>query len=381
MHGDQAGDRCVHDAFRHFVAVLVQDRVVGHQVADVANEQQGATVQGQGGAVGLGVFAVRVHGAGEGAAALVDGLGQVTFHQAQPVAVDNGLVVGINGGDGVFAVHDGGQRRFHQHVFDAGSIGLADVAGRIDLDFEVQAVVLKQDGSRRRSVALEGDKLGGVFQAGGAAVFQANAQLAVLDGVAGGVNVGTIGQRCCLIKEGAGEGDNLVATDFVVTRALGGAAFFRDRVGTVQCIVQRAPACVGSVQGETGVHHRHNQLRAGHGGDFLVNVLGGGLEVSGFGQQVADLLQEGFVFGSIVGLTGACLVPCIDLRLEVVALGQQCLVLGSQVLDQRFDTGPEGVGLDTGTGNGTLVDKVVENLGYLQTANLDAICHVTPSLC
>ena len=284
VHGDQAGDRCVHDAFRHFVAVLVQDRVVGHQVADVANEQQGATVQGQGGAVGLGVFAVRVHGAGEGAAALVDGLGQVTFHQAQPVAVDNGLVVGINGGDGVFAVHDGGQRRFHQHVFDAGSVGLADVAGRIDLDFEVQAVVLEQDGSRRRSVALEGDKLGGVFQAGGAAVFQANAQLAVLDGVAGGVNVGTIGQRCCLIKEGAGEGDNLVATDFVVTRALGGAAFFRDRVGTVQCIVQRAPACVGSVQGETGVHHRHNQLRAGHGGDFLVNVLGGGLEVSGFGQ-------------------------------------------------------------------------------------------------
>ena len=42
------------------------------------------------------------------------------------------------------------------HVFDAGSVGLADVAGRIDLDFEVQAVVLEQDGSRRRSVALEG---------------------------------------------------------------------------------------------------------------------------------------------------------------------------------------------------------------------------------
>ena len=245
----------------------------------------------------------------------------------------------------------------------------------------MQAVVLEQHGSWGRGVALEGDELGGVFQAGGAAVFQGNAQLAVLDGVAGGVNVGTIGQRGCLIKEGAGKGDDLVATDLVVARALGGAVFFGDGVGTVQCVVQRTPAGVGGVQGKTGVHHRHNQLRAGHGGDFFVDVLGSGLEVSRLGQQVADFLQEGFVFGGVVRLTGTSLVPGINLGLEVVALGQQCLVLGSQVLDQRFDTGPEGGGVNTGAGNGTLVDEIVENLGYLQTANLDAICHVTPSLC
>ena len=50
------------------------------------------------GTVGLGVDAVRVHGAGEGAATLADFFSQVAFHQAQPVAVDHDLVVGIDGG-------------------------------------------------------------------------------------------------------------------------------------------------------------------------------------------------------------------------------------------------------------------------------------------
>ena len=55
VDGDQAGEQAVHDAFRHFVACLVEDGVVGHQVTDVADEQQRASVQGQlAVAVGLG---------------------------------------------------------------------------------------------------------------------------------------------------------------------------------------------------------------------------------------------------------------------------------------------------------------------------------------
>src|SRR5690606_12431770 len=70
VDGNQAGDDTVHDAFRHFVAVLVEDGIVGHQVADVAHEQHGTAVQAQLAAVGGGVGAVRVHGPGEGAATL-----------------------------------------------------------------------------------------------------------------------------------------------------------------------------------------------------------------------------------------------------------------------------------------------------------------------
>ena len=114
-------------------------------------------MQGQLGTVRLGVDAIRVHGAGEGLAAFGHLLGKVAFHQAQPVLVDHHLVIGIDGRDGVFAVHDGGQRGFHQHVFHASGVGAADGAGGVDLDLEVQAVVLEQHGDRRVGLALEAD--------------------------------------------------------------------------------------------------------------------------------------------------------------------------------------------------------------------------------
>jgi len=145
----EAGQQTVENAFWHFVAIFVEDRIDGHQVTDVAHEQQRAAVQADGAAVGRRVLAVRVHGAGEGLAALGHLLAQIALHQAEPVAVNHYLVIGIDGGNRVFAVHDGGQGRFHQHVFNACSVGLADRARCVDLDFEVQAIVLEQHGGRR----------------------------------------------------------------------------------------------------------------------------------------------------------------------------------------------------------------------------------------
>src|SRR5690606_12841106 len=190
VHGGEAGEQAVHDAFRHFVAFLVEDGIVGHQVSDVADEQQGTAMQGQlAVAVGLGVDAIRVHGAGDALAALFQFLDQIALHQAEPVAVDDGLVVGVDRGDGVFAVHDGGQRRFHQDVLHAGGVGLADGAGRVDLDLEVDAVVLEQHGDRRAGIALEAEQLLRILQAAGAAILQRYDQLAAFDAVAGGVDV------------------------------------------------------------------------------------------------------------------------------------------------------------------------------------------------
>ncbi len=378
VQGDEAGEQRVLDALGHFVAGGVEDGRVGHQVADVAHEQQAAAVQGQLGTVGLGVDAVGVHGAGEGLAALADVLGEVAFHQAQPVAVDDGLVVGVDGGDGVLAVHDGGQGGFHQHVLDASSIGLADGAGGVDLDLEVQAVVLEQHGGGLGSVTLEGDELRGVLQAGLAAVLQAHGELAVLDGVGGGVDVGAGLQRRGFVEEGAGVGDDQVTADLVVALALLGAVGFADHVGAVERVVQRAPAGVGGVQGEAGVHHRHHQLRAGHAGDFFVDVLGAGLEVGRFGQQVADFLQEGLVGHGVVGLAGTGLVPGVDLGLQFVAFGEQGFVLRRQVVDDLLRTGPERIGSDTGSGDGFVVHEVEQDFGDLQATDLNALSHCLP---
>src|SRR5690606_16028645 len=134
VDGCQAGEDAVENALGHFVAVLVQYRINGHQVTEVAHEQHGAAVQGQLAAIGGGVLAVGIHGAGEGAAVLAHVLGQVALHQAQPVLVGQHLVFGIHHGDRVFAVHDGGDGRFHQYVLHAGGIGTADIAAAVDLD-------------------------------------------------------------------------------------------------------------------------------------------------------------------------------------------------------------------------------------------------------
>src|SRR3546814_16745409 len=137
-----------------------------------------------------------------------------------PVAMYDCLVVGVDGGDGVFAVHDGGQRRFHQDVFHAGRVGLADRAGRVDLDLEVNAVVLQQHGDRCAGFALEALQLGRVLQAGGAAVLQRNDQLAAFDALAGGFGVRDASQRCGSIEEVARVGDAVVPADLFYARVI-----------------------------------------------------------------------------------------------------------------------------------------------------------------
>src|SRR5690606_24549625 len=134
VDGDQRRADGIQDAFGHFVAVPVEDGGVGHQVADVAHEHQRAAMQAGRGAVAARVFAVRVQAAGDGPAALDQVFGQVALHQAQPVAVGQDLVVRVHGGDGVLAVHDGGQGRFDDHVLDVGRIGLADGVAGVELD-------------------------------------------------------------------------------------------------------------------------------------------------------------------------------------------------------------------------------------------------------
>ena len=47
MDGNQTGDQGIENAFRHLGPVPVQHRVVGHQVADVTDQEQTAPRQGQ----------------------------------------------------------------------------------------------------------------------------------------------------------------------------------------------------------------------------------------------------------------------------------------------------------------------------------------------
>ena len=98
---------------------------------------------------------------------------------------------------------------------------------------------------------------------------------------------------------------------------------------------------------------------------------------AGCGQQVADLGEERLVCLGVVRLEDVVTVPLVDLGLQIVAAGQQLLVLRCQIGDHLVDARPEGVGVDVGTGQRLVGDEVVQHLGDAQVAHDDAVCHVS----
>ena len=179
VDGDQAGEQRVLNAFGHLVALGVGDRVIGHQVPDVAHEHQAAPGQRHLATVGAGVGAVLVEHPGERLVTLADLFAEVAAVEAEPVAVSDDLVVGVDGGDGILEVHDGGDRGLQHDVLDAGLVGGTDGGVGVDEDLDVQAVVDQQHGGGRFGVAEVADELLRCLQADGAAVVEGGGNRAV----------------------------------------------------------------------------------------------------------------------------------------------------------------------------------------------------------
>ncbi len=373
VHRGQCRDHAVEYAFRDLRTALVEHRVGGHQVADVAHQQQRASLQRQRRAVGRGVFAVGVHGAQERAPALLEALDEVALHQPQPVAVDLDLVPGIHRGHRVLAVLDRGQRRFEQQVLDARGIVLADRVRAVDLDLDVQPVVAQQHGIGRLGPAAVAGELRRRAQPHlrGA---ERDQELAALHRVAGGVLVAAGGERCRTVQERAREGDHARPAHRVVGAGAGGPAVLGDRIGAVERVVEAAPARIRGVQRVARVHHRHHQLRPGERGDLGIDVLRADREVIALGQQVADPGQEGAI-GSCIE-SGVRAVPGVDLRLQLVAARQHGAVARGEFPHDGGETAPEGLGVDTGAGQDLLDHELVQGPGDLQAVPVGACVHL-----
>ena len=164
--------------------------------------------------------------------------------------------------------------------------------------------------------------------------------------------------------------DDLRTARRIIALALG-LAF--DRVGAIQRIIERAPACVGRVQGKACIHHRNNQLRSGDGCDFRVNVLGIHGERRGLIHEIANLFQERLIFSCIDRLALTLFVPSINLLLQIIALGQKCGVLGHQVMQHLRIARPEHVGGHVQ--QHLLFDQCGQRCGHLQTLALNIIGH------
>ena len=146
VDSNHGSDITIHNAFRNFIAVFVDNGWVSHQVTNVTHEQQAAAMQRQFRTIWRGINAIRVHSASKGFAAFSDRFGQVAFHQAQPVAVHQGFVSRIDRSHGIFAVHNSGQGCFHNNVIHASRVGFADSACAVDLNFKMQTIIDQQYG-------------------------------------------------------------------------------------------------------------------------------------------------------------------------------------------------------------------------------------------
>ncbi len=197
--------------------------------------------------------------------------------------VTEDFVLGVHRGDRILEVHDRGDRGLQHHILDTRRIGLADRRGRVDLDVDVQTVVLQQDRGRRGRITQVADQfrtIGG--QRGDLVVAQRDRQLAAIDRVVRRGPVRAVGQRGGGIEELARELDHAATADRVVAGALLAAVGLGDSVGAVEGVVERAPARIRGVDREARIHHRHHQLGARRGGDLVVHILGGDLEVGRF---------------------------------------------------------------------------------------------------
>ena len=312
---DQRGEGGIEHTFRRRLPVAVEHAFVRHQMPDVTDEHEAAARQRERLAIRRGVAAIGREPARERLAVFLKRLDERSVAEAEPIAISGDLVKWIDRGDRVFQIHDGGDCRFEDDVGNAGGIVAADRMRAIDDELDVQFVVDEKNGGRWGCAATEAGKLLGVFQADSLAVSKRHAERAVLDRVAARIGMRTGCERHGFIEKPPRPGDDTLAARRIV--ALRGRCMrvAGNGVRAVECVVERAPARIGGIERVARIAHRHHELRAGDGGDLVVDRGGLHLEVGTFRHEVADLGEERFLRGDVGWLPAPPAIPSIDLRL------------------------------------------------------------------
>ena len=247
VHGDQGGEHGVHQPLGHFFTVLVQDRRVGHQMTNIAHQHQRATMQREGRAVRRLIIAIRVEGPSHCPAGLLETVRQIALHQTQPIGIGQDLVLGVDRGNAILAIHDRGDGRLDEHVGDMGRVPGADGGAGVDDDLHMQIVVAQQDRLRLHpAAAITGERrLRRESRAG--AIAERDDKRALLDPIADRVDMAAAGERRNPVKERARPGNDRRASGRVIGANAVATLRLVNRVGAVERVIETAPACVGGV--------------------------------------------------------------------------------------------------------------------------------------
>mmetsp|Transcript_76407 Transcript_76407/g.247344 ORF Transcript_76407/g.247344 Transcript_76407/m.247344 type:complete len:789 (-) Transcript_76407:563-2929(-) len=409
------GHQAIHESFGHHSPIGCHDHVGKHVVADVAHKGHGTTRQRLRVALLVPKPNVLVRAADEGLAVLDERRLQSAAHDTANVAVDAGLVLGVNRGDRVLHVEDCGQGCLDSDILDATQCSPADRIVAIDLEHHVQAVVFQEDSARvrerrqlRRScchgagrirrpkTAHRTHKQGRNPEAGGVSALKLKLKLLALAHELwpepGDLGPLAEGQRGDLIEEAIGELDDCLTTKWVVatrrrrcrtrrirtlqdeahttgTELHGGGG---DDVEAVQRIEEGTPTGIDCVEHIAGVVRGHHELGRWHGGDLDVHELGGHAHGAAVLLEVADLPKEGLALLPHLGRRGvaargaATLVEAIDLGLQLVAPHEASLELGPELSRQAREARPEVGGAEAGAGADRLLHHLQQSRVDLQ---------------
>ena len=180
------------------------------------------------------------------------------------------------------------------------------------------------------------------------------------------------------IEERADGLDHRIAADLII--AAGPGRHSIKRVGAVIGVIEAAPAGIGGIEQEPRIEHWYHQLRPGHRRDFCIDVLGADLERRRFGNEVADFAQEGLVFSLIDRFSGAGDMPGINLRLQIIALGQQRAIDRYKPAQQIGEARPERSGILAQRNENFAFNKCSQCRIDLQAGLLNPIAHETSHL-
>jgi hypothetical protein len=283
------------------------------------------------------------------------------------------LVFRVDCGDGVFAVLDRGQCGFEHEIGDARCVAAANGVGAVNADLDMQAVMLEEEGLwllRRPPPAGEQRRVG---KGSCSAILQRYSNCRTVNGVRSGGGVATLRERRHLIEQLSCIGHYLRSALGAV--ALCGRVDGREGVGAIECVVEAAPTSIGRIQCIAGIRDRHYELRSGNRSDLRIDVHCRDVEVAWLGSEVADLAQVRGGLVDVEWFATLCLPPRIDLRLEMVAPGQQRTVAGHEHRKRRCHALPECGRLDARTGKGFLPHELFKCGIHFQSTTVNGCIH------
>ena len=164
MHRDQDRADGIQQPLEHRFAAGIGNRRKPHEETDIPDQHQRLPLEDDFASVASGEFPVRLQPPPHPAPVLGEFRLEVALHQPQPVPVGQNLVLGVDHGNRILAVHDGGHRRFQDNVGYAGPVRRTDRIGPVDDDLDMKPVVAEQNRLGRVHGSLPADKLIGFLQ-------------------------------------------------------------------------------------------------------------------------------------------------------------------------------------------------------------------------